>query len=150
MLGMNELITVARYRRRFTDPRFVVLVLHNNDLNEVTWEQREMEGDPRFAASQDIPDISYADYATLLGFRSIRVDSPEQVGPAWDEALRADGPVLIDAYTDPAVPLLAPHLETEQAEQMYAALGEEGDPAGGARRLGAGQQRQQEAGSPAR
>ncbi len=143
MLGMNELLTVSRYRDRFTDPRFVVLVLHNNDLNEVTWEQREMEGDARFAASQDIPDFDYAKFAELLGFRGIRVESADQVAGAWDEALSASGPVLIDACTDPDIPLLAPHVESTQAEHMYQALGAEGDPAQRARQLVAAQLGQQ-------
>jgi pyruvate dehydrogenase (quinone) len=135
MLGMNELVTVARYRERFTDPRFVVLVLHNNDLNEVTWGQREMEGDPRFAASQEIPDVDYARYAEMLGFRGIRVEAADQVTSAWDEALSADSPVLIDAYTDPDVPLLAPHMESAQVEHLYRGLGCEGGPAQRAREL---------------
>jgi pyruvate dehydrogenase (quinone) len=143
MLGMNELVTVARYRDVFTDPRFVVLVLHNNDLNEVTWEQREMEGDPRFDASQEIPDVDYAAFAKLLGFRGVRVESADQVAGAWDEALSADGPVLIDAYTDPDVPLLAPHMESTHVEHLYNGLANEGDPARRARELVESQLRQQ-------
>jgi thiamine pyrophosphate-dependent acetolactate synthase large subunit-like protein len=115
----------------------------NNDLNEVTWEQREMEGDARSAASQDIPDFDYAKFAELLGFRGIRVDTADQAAAAWDEALSASGPVLIDARTDPDVPLLAPQVESTQAEHMYQALGAEGDPAQQARQLVAAQLGQQ-------
>jgi pyruvate dehydrogenase (quinone) len=126
MNGINELITVASRWRRWADRRFVVLVLHNGDLNEVTWEQREMEGDPRFDASQDVPPFDYAGYARLLGLGGLRVDRPEDVGPAWDEALAADRPVLIEAVVDPATPLLPPKLTDEQREHLAAGLGAEG------------------------
>ena len=80
-----ELLTVAKYWRRWKDPRLVVLVLNNRDLNLVTWEQRVLEGDPRFAASQDIPDFPYARYAEMIGLRGVRVDDPDRVGDAWDD-----------------------------------------------------------------
>jgi pyruvate dehydrogenase (quinone) len=125
MNGMNELITVAKYWERWGDPRFVVMVLHNDDLNQVTWEQRAMEGDPKYEASQVLPDFPYARYAELLGFLGIRVDKPDEVGPAWDEALSADRPVLFEAITDPEVPPLPPHITFEQARHfMTAALGD--------------------------
>jgi pyruvate dehydrogenase (quinone) len=130
MNGMNELITIAKYRERWTDQRLIVLVLHNNDLNQVTWEQRVMEGDPKFEASQDLPDFPYARYAELLGFKGIRVDSPGDVGPAWDEALAATGPVLYEAITDPEVPPLPPHITLQQARFYLSAL--RGDPDRGA------------------
>src|SRR5438552_10449527 len=90
MNGMNELITIAKYWKRWGDPHLVVLVLHNNDLNQVTWEMRAMEVDPQFEASQDLPDFPYAAYADMVGLKGIRVDSPYKVGQAWDEALSAD------------------------------------------------------------
>ena len=108
MNGISELITVAHRWRDWTDPRFVVLVLHNQDLAEVTWEQRETEGDPRFDASQALPTFPYAAYADLLGLTGIRIDRPEDVDAAWDRALEADRPVLIEAVVDPDVPLLPP------------------------------------------
>jgi pyruvate dehydrogenase (quinone) len=126
MNGINELITVAARWRDWPDPRFVVLVLRNEDLTEVTWEQREMEGDPRFDASQDVPPFDYAGYARLLGLGGVRVDTPEAVGPAWDEALAADRPVLVEAVVDPATPLLPPKLEDAQREQLSAGLAAEG------------------------
>jgi pyruvate dehydrogenase (quinone) len=129
MNGINELVTVAQRWRTWADPRLPVLVLSNGDLNEVTWEMREMEGDPRFAASQDVPSFPYARYAELLGLGGIRLDRPEDVGPAWDKALSADRPVLIEAIVDPAVPLVPPALKPEQAEKMSAGLAQEG-PAG--------------------
>jgi pyruvate dehydrogenase (quinone) len=104
-----------------------VLVLNNRDLNQVTWEQRAMVGDPKFSASQDLPDFPYARYAELIGFRGIRVDSPEAIGPAWDEALSADRPVLLEAVTDPNVPPLPPHITLEQARALGSAL-RGGDP----------------------
>jgi pyruvate dehydrogenase (quinone) len=122
MNGMNELITVAKYWERWSDPRFVVLVLHNNDLNQVTWEQRAMEGDPKYEASQVLPDFPYARYAELLGFKGIRVDDPDAVGAAWDEALAADRPVLVEAVTDPEVPPLPPHITLEEARNFMRAL----------------------------
>jgi pyruvate dehydrogenase (quinone) len=115
MNGMNEMLTVAKYRHLWPDQRLIVLVLHNNDLNQVTWEQRVMEGDPKFNASQDLPDYDYAAYADSVGLRGIRVDAADKVGAAWDEALRADRPVVIDAVTDPEVPPLPPHITFEQA-----------------------------------
>jgi len=130
MNGMNELITVAKYWERWSDPRFVVMVLHNDDLNQVTWEQRAMEGDPKYEASQVLPDFPYARYAELLGFLGIRVDAPDEVGPAWDEALSADRPVLYEAITDPEVPPLPPHITLEQARHFMTAMA--GDPDRGA------------------
>ena len=130
MNGMNELITVAKYWERWADPRFVVMVLHNDDLNQVTWEQRAMEGDPKYEASQVLPDFPYARYAELLGFLGIRVDTADEVGPAWDEALSADRPVLYEAITDPEVPPLPPHITLEQARHFMTAMA--GDPDRGA------------------
>jgi pyruvate dehydrogenase (quinone) len=127
MSGLLELITVADRWRTWADPRFVVLVLHNRDLNEVTWEQREMEGDPRFPTSQRVPDFPYASYAELLGLRGIRVDSPDDVGKAWHDAFEADRPVVVEAVVDPAVPLLAPHLPEEKAGMIYRGLEQEPD-----------------------
>jgi pyruvate dehydrogenase (quinone) len=130
MNGMNELLTVAKYWERWGDPRFVVLVLHNDDLNQVTWEQRAMEGDPKYEASQVLPDFPYARYAELLGFLGIRVDNPDEVGPAWDEALSADRPVLFEALTDPEVPPLPPHITLKEARAFMGSL--MGDPDRGA------------------
>jgi pyruvate dehydrogenase (quinone) len=127
MNGINELITIKKYWERWSDPRLIVLVLNNHDLNQVTWEQRVMAGDPRLEASQDVPDFPYARYAELLGFKGIRVDGPDQVGPAWDEALTADRPVVYEAVTDPEVPPLPPHITFEQAKMLTSAL-LKGDP----------------------
>jgi pyruvate dehydrogenase (quinone) len=118
MNGLAELITIAKYWRRWSDPRLVVLVLNNRDLNQVTWEQRAMEGDPRFDASQDIPDFPYAGYAEMIGLRGIRVDSPDDVADAWARALAADRPVVLEAITDPSVPPLPPHITFEQASNF--------------------------------
>jgi pyruvate dehydrogenase (quinone) len=128
MNGINELITIAKYREQWADQRLIVLVLNNRDLNQVTWEQRAMEGDPKFEGSQDLPDFPYARYAELLGLRGIRVDDPSQVGPAWDEALASDRPVIYEAVTDPEVPPLPPHITIEQAKALSSAL-VGGDPA---------------------
>jgi pyruvate dehydrogenase (quinone) len=122
MNGINELITIAKYRERWSDQRLVVLVLNNRDLNQVTWEQRAMSGDPKFEGSQDLPDFPYARYAEMLGLKGIRVDAPDQVAPAWDEALASDVPVVYEAVTDPEVPPLPPHITIEQAKALSSAL----------------------------
>ncbi len=122
MNGINELITIAKYRHKWPDQRLIILVLNNQDLNQVTWEQRAMEGDPKFEGSQDLPDFPYAAYAEMLGLKGIRVDDPERVGPAWDEALSSDRPVIYEALTDPEVPPLPPHITLEQAKALSSAL----------------------------
>jgi pyruvate dehydrogenase (quinone) len=127
MLGINGLIDLAKYQDRWSNKQLVVLVLNNHDLNQVTWEQRVMSGDQKLEASQVIPDFPYARYAELLGLKGIRVDSPDQVASAWDEALSADGPVVFEAVTDPEVPPLPPHIRFEQAKEMAVAMAK-GDP----------------------
>jgi pyruvate dehydrogenase (quinone) len=122
MNGINELITIAKYRHLWDDQRLVVLVLNNRDLNQVTWEQRAMSGDPKFEGSQDLPDFPYARYAEMLGLKGIRVDRPDRVAPAWDEALTSDRPVVYEAVTDPEVPPLPPHITLEQAKALSSAL----------------------------
>jgi pyruvate dehydrogenase (quinone) len=122
MNGMNELITIAKYWREWSDPRLIVLVLNNRDLNQVTWEERALAGDPRFEGSQSIPDVPYARYADELGLIGIRVDSPDQIGPAWDRALSADRPVVFEAITDPNVPPLPPHISLEQAKHFASSV----------------------------
>jgi pyruvate dehydrogenase (quinone) len=112
----------VKYKERWSNKQFVVLVLNNHDLNQVTWEQRVMAGDRKLDASQMIPEFPYARYAELLGLRGIRIDSPEQVASAWDDAFAADGPVLIEAVTDPEVPPLPPHITFEQAKEMAIAM----------------------------
>jgi pyruvate dehydrogenase (quinone) len=121
MNGMAELITIAKYWRAWDDPRLVVLVLNNQDLNLVTWEQRVMEGDPRFAASQDIPDIPYARFAEMIGLRGVRVDDPDRIGEAWDDVLSADRPAVLEAVVDPEVPPLPPHITFDQARNFARA-----------------------------
>ena len=123
MNGINGLVTIAKYWKEWSDPRLIILVLANHDLNQVTWEQRIMNGDPKFKPSQDVPDFHFARYAEMLGLTGIRVDQPEQIGPAWDEALAAACPVVIEAVTDPEVPTLAAahHLRAGHAFQRIAA-----------------------------
>jgi pyruvate dehydrogenase (quinone) len=122
MNGINELITIAKYRHQWADQRLIIMVLNNRDLNQVTWEQRAMEGNPKFEGSQDLPDFPYARYAELVGLKGIRVETRDQVGPAWDEALNADSPVVYEAITDPEVPPLPPHITIEQAKALSSAL----------------------------
>ena len=122
MLGINALVTVAHRWRDWQDPRLIVLVLNNGDLNMVTWEQRITGGDPKFADSQDLPSFPYAEFARLLGLHAKRVERPEDIGPAWDEALGADRPMLLEVLTDPTVPPLPPHVSTKQARNYVKAL----------------------------
>jgi pyruvate dehydrogenase (quinone) len=122
MNGLNELITVAKYWREWQDPRLVILVLNNRDLNQVTWEQRAMQGDPKFEASQNLPDFPYAEYAQSLGLGGIIVDRPEQIASAWERAFAADRPMLIEAVTDPDVPPLPPHISLEQAQAFASSV----------------------------
>ncbi len=122
MNGNGELVTVAKYWREWNDPRLVVLVLNNRDLNQVTWEMRAMEGNPKYEASQDIPDFPYAEYAASLGLVGIRVDRPEQIRPAWQQAFSADRPVVLEAYTDPDVPPLPPHISFDQAKAFLSSV----------------------------
>lgn len=126
MSGNAELITLAHRWRDWVDPRFVVLVLRNGDLAEVSWEQREMEGDPRFPASQDVPDFPWSDYARLLGLTGMRIERPEEIDDAWATALAADRPVVIEAVVDPDTPLLPPRAPAEKVEKMFAGLDQEG------------------------
>jgi pyruvate dehydrogenase (quinone) len=127
MNGLSELITVAHRWREWADPRFVVLVLNNGDLAEVSWEQREMEGDPRFPTSQIVPSFPYADYARLLGLEGVRVEEPEQVREAWTAALAADRPVVVEAVVDRDTPLLPPRQPAEKVEQTLRAIEHERD-----------------------
>jgi pyruvate dehydrogenase (quinone) len=99
-----------------------VAVLHNNDLNQVTWELRAMGGSPQFLPSQQLPDFDFAGYAQLLGLHGIAVDSPEQVGPAWDEAISAQRPCVVDFRTDPAVAPIPPHATWDQLVSSVQSL----------------------------
>lgn len=122
MLGNQALMDLAKYWREWVDPRCIVLVLNNQDLNQVTWEQRVMEGDPKFDASQDLPDFAYDEYAELLGLKGLRMSRPEDVDRVWNEALSADRPVVINAYTDPEVGPLPPHMSFGQAKGFMASM----------------------------
>lgn len=131
MNGINELITVADRWKDWDNPTFIVMVLNNGDLNEVTWEQRVLGGDPRFNDSQLLPPFPYADFARMLGLQGLRVDKPEDVGPAWDEALNAGCPTVLEVVTDPEVPPIPPHISVKQAKTYITALLKE-DSSGGA------------------
>jgi pyruvate dehydrogenase (quinone) len=122
MNGINELITIAKYWQDWADPRLVVAVLHNNDLNQVTWELRAMGGSPEFLPSQQLPDFPYAGYARSLGLHAITVEKPEQVAPAWDEAMRADRPCLVEFVTDGSVPPIPPHATWDQMEKALESV----------------------------
>ena len=115
MNGMAELITVAKYWKQWETPKFVAMVLNNRDLNQVTWEQRVMEGDPKYLTTQDIPDVAYARFAEMIGLRGIEVHDPEQIGVAWEEAFASDRPVVVEFRADGNVPPLPPHITLKQA-----------------------------------
>ena len=127
MNGMNELITVCKYRDRWSDGRFAVCVFNNQDLNQVTWEQRVLTGDPKYMGTQHIPDVPYARYAELLGWHGVKVDRPEAVGDAWSEVLEAGGPALLEVVVDPEIPPLPPHITADQTKKMAKAM-VKGDP----------------------
>ena len=118
MGGMAEMLTAAKYYKTWADPRMVVLVLNNEDLNQVTWEQRVMEGDPRFDASQRIPYMPFHEYARLIGLGSVKVDRAAQIEDAMTQAFAADRPFVIDAMTDPEVPPLPPHITFKQSREL--------------------------------
>ncbi|MCQ4308996.1 thiamine pyrophosphate-requiring protein [Pseudomonas stutzeri] len=122
MNNMAELITVAKYWKEWQNPQWICCVFNNEDLNQVTWEQRAMEGDPKFEASQNIPNVPYHRFAESIGLKGIYVDREDQVAAAWDEAFAADRPVLIEFKTDPDVPPLPPHIKLEQAKKFATTL----------------------------
>jgi len=122
MNGNGELVTIAKYWKEWADPRLIVLVLNNGDLNMVTWEMRAMAGDTRYAASQDLPDFPYARYAELIGLQGILVDKPEQIAEAWRAALSATRPVVLEAKVDPDVPPFPPHISLKQAKSFGMSL----------------------------
>lgn len=122
MNGNAELITIADYWRQWPDPRLIIMVLNNGDLNQVTWEQRAMAGDPKYQPSQHVPDFPYAGYAEMVGLNGIRVSEPDKIGAAWDQALKADRPVVLEAITDPEVPPLPPHITFKQARAFMSSI----------------------------
>jgi pyruvate dehydrogenase (quinone) len=127
MLGLNELITVAHYYHRWTDPRLIVCVLNNGDLNLVSWEMRAFDGNPKFEGSQYVPDFPYAGFAEMIGLKGIRVEKPDEVGPAWDELLACDRPSVLEVVCDPNVPTIPPHITFDQVTKSMSAL-LKGDP----------------------
>jgi pyruvate dehydrogenase (quinone) len=127
MNNMAELITVAKYWREWSNPHWVVCVFNNQDLNQVTWEQRVLEGDPKFDATQQIPDVPYHRFAELIGLRGIFVDTPQRLASAWEEALASERPVVLEVKTDPNVPPLPPHITLAQAKAFTSSL-VKGDP----------------------
>ena len=122
MLGINGLITIAKYWREWADPRLIIVVLNNRDLNMVTWELRALGGSPKIEETQNVPDFSYARFAEMLDLGAVRISSPEEVGPAWEAALSADRPFVIDAIVDPSVLAVPPHVTMEQTKNYLAAI----------------------------
>jgi len=129
MNNMAELITIAKYKDRWPDRRLVTCVFNNEDLNEVTWEQRVMNGNPRYDASQGIPDVRYSQFAEQIGLRGIYVDAPEQLAAAWQEALANDGPVVLEVKTDPEIAPLPPHVSLKQARGFMMSMAKDEDAA---------------------
>ena len=139
MNNMAELITVAKYWKGWADPRFIVMVLNNEDLNQVTWEQRIMEGNPKFDASQSLPDVPYHKFAELIGLQGIFVDDPAMLGDAWDRALSTDRPVVLEVKADPEVPPLPPHIGLDQARN-FIGFAVKGDSSGARAIIGGARQ----------
>jgi pyruvate dehydrogenase (quinone) len=125
MNGLNVMITISKYWKQWSNPRLIVLVLNNRDLNQVTWEERVQMGAGKTESTQAIPDFPYHKYAELIGLKGIFVDNPDQVGAAWDEALSADRPVILEAYTDPNVPPLPPHITLKDAKNFMFMMRDE-------------------------
>jgi pyruvate dehydrogenase (quinone) len=125
MNGLNVMITIGKYWRQWSDPRLIVMVLNNRDLNQVTWEERVMLGEGKAESTQSIPDLPYHSYAELLGLKGIFVNDPDKLGAAWDEALAADRPVILECYTDPNVPPLPPHITLKDAKNFMSMMGNE-------------------------
>jgi pyruvate dehydrogenase (quinone) len=122
MNGLAELITVRKYYERWSDPRLVVVVLHNDDLNQVTWEMRAMQGAPKFVDSQSLPSVDYAGFARSIGLGGIEVEKPSDLASAWDAALAADRPTVLDVHTSPNVPPIPPHATFEQVKAMTSSV----------------------------
>ncbi|HVZ31072.1 MAG TPA: thiamine pyrophosphate-requiring protein, partial [Polyangiaceae bacterium] len=122
MIGNNVLISIARYYREWEDPRLLVIVLNNRDLNMVSWEQRVMSGDPKFSASQDLPDFPYAKYARMLELEGIDVARSQDIVPALERGLAADKPCVLEFHTDPETPPLPPHIKYAQAKHYLSAM----------------------------
>ncbi|MFK3737349.1 thiamine pyrophosphate-requiring protein [Massilia sp. TN1-12] len=139
MSNMAELITVAKYWRQWKDPRWIVCVFNNEDLNQVTWEQRVMEGNPKFEATQTIPDVPYHRFAELIGLKGIYCADPDMVAEAWRDALKSDRPVVLEFKTDPEVPPLPSHITLEQAKSFMSAIAK-GDPNEGSMLAGVAKQ----------
>jgi pyruvate dehydrogenase (quinone) len=122
MNGMAELITIKRFWREWSDPRLIIAILHNNDLNQVTWEMRAMAGAPKFVESQSLPDVDYAGFAAGLGLNAMTIKDPEDLKSAWRHALTCDRPTVLDVFTDPDMPPIPPHAEWDQAKAAASAV----------------------------
>ncbi len=122
MNGLNVMITISKYWKQWSNPHLIVLVLNNRDLNQVTWEERIQLGAGKTESTQSIPDFPYHKYAELIGLKGIFVDNPDRIGAAWDEALSADRPVILEAYTDPNVPPLPPHITLKDAKNFVSMI----------------------------
>jgi len=127
MNNMAELITVAKYCDRWPDQRLITCVFNNEDLNEVTWEQRVMNGNPRYDASQDIPDVRYSAFAEQIGLKGLFIDDPDDLGAAWDQALAADRPVVLEVKTDPEIAPLPPHISLKEAKAFMFSMAKDED-----------------------
>ena len=123
MNGLAELITIKHYWEQWADPRLIIAVLHNDDLNQVTWEMRAMEGAPKFTA---VPD------AARRGLRRVRQTASACRASGWTSQTRSaprgtrpcppDRPTLLDVRTDPNVPPIPPHATFEQAKDSAEAM----------------------------
>jgi pyruvate dehydrogenase (quinone) len=116
MLGMNELITIKKYQSRWKNRRFIIVVMHNDDLSQVSWEMRTEDGNPVWRTAQDVESVDYAGWAELLGFSGVRVKSDDEIEGALDTAFATDGVTLVDAYVTRNAPPLPPHITKEFAK----------------------------------
>lgn len=125
MNGLNVMITVSKYWEKWPDPRFIIMVLNNEDLNQVTWEERVQLGEGKTPLTQTIPNFAYHKYAELLGLKGIYCDDPDKIGAAWEEALAAGRPVVMNMKADPNVPPLPPHITLKDAKNFVTMMADE-------------------------
>jgi pyruvate dehydrogenase (quinone)/pyruvate oxidase len=120
---MAEFATAVKY-----DLPIKVVVVKNNSLGMIKWEQMVFLGNPEFAC--DLHPIDYAAFARACGAAGFSVDDPSRCGAVLDEALAHPGPALVEATVDPHVPPMPANITVEQAAKFTESL-LKGQPASG-------------------
>jgi pyruvate dehydrogenase (quinone) len=112
---MGEIATMVKYQLPVK-----VLIIKNNVLGEIKWEQLVMGGNPEFGV--DLQPIDFAAFARSCGAAGYCLDDPAQAEPVLREALAQPGPVVIEAVVDPNEPPMPGKITTEQAIQFAKGL----------------------------